>query len=125
MSRRYLLCSAVALFLAVALGAFGAHGLKARLDGEMMAIYQTAVQYQFWHGLGLGLVAVTAGQFPDSALLRWSGGLMLAGILVFSGSLYVLSMTGIRWLGAITPLGGICFLSSWLLLGVFAWRQAK
>jgi len=124
MSKALLMASAITLFLAVGLGAFGAHGLKGRIDTDMMAVYQTAVQYQFWHGLGLGLIAVLMRQFPEAVLLKWTGWLMLAGIGIFSGSLYVLALTGLRWLGAITPLGGTCFLAAWLLLAVFAWRSA-
>ena len=96
MSRHFLAASAISLFLAVGLGAFGAHGLKGHLDTAMMAIYQTAVQYQFWHGLGLGLIAVTLKQYGDVPLLRWSGWLMLAGIVVFSGSLYEIGRASCR-----------------------------
>lgn len=124
MHKGFLLISALAAFLAVALGAFGAHGLRGRLDDHMMAVYQTAVQYHFWHALGLGLVAVLVKLYPDAALLRWAGWLMVAGILVFSGSLYTLSISGINWLGAITPLGGLAFLLAWLLLAVFAFTGA-
>lgn len=124
-TNRSLALAASILFLAVAFGAFGAHGLKERLDPEKLAIYQTAVQYQFWHGLGLALVAVITRQYGECRLLTWSGRLMAAGVLIFSGSLYVLAMTGIRWLGAITPIGGICFLMGWLLLAIFGWRSSN
>jgi uncharacterized membrane protein YgdD (TMEM256/DUF423 family) len=120
MHKWFLFISALAGFFAVAMDAFGAHGLRGRLDDHMMAVYQTGVQYHFWHALGLGLVAVLAKLYPDAVLLRWAGWLMLAGILVFSGSLYVLSVSGIAWLGAIAPLGGTAFLVAWLLLAVFA-----
>jgi uncharacterized membrane protein YgdD (TMEM256/DUF423 family) len=123
MHRIFLLTASIAAFLAIGLGAFGAHGLRGRIDESMLAIYQTAVQYHTWHALGLGLVAVLARDHPRSRLLVWSGGLMAGGILVFSGSLYGLALSGVRWLGAITPLGGVAFLGAWLLLAVFAWKQ--
>ncbi len=103
---------------AVVLGAFGAHALKARLSEDMMNVYQTAVQYHFFHALGLFAVAFVASQFPDSVLVKWSGWVMLAGIVLFSGSLYVLSVSGVRWLGAITPFGGVAFIAAWCLLAI-------
>lgn len=120
MGKVFLLLAAVNGFLAVALGAFGAHGLGARLSAELMATYQTAVQYHFYHALALLGVALLSLQFPAAALPRASGYLFLAGIVLFSGSLYVLALTGARWLGAITPLGGLGFLAGWLCLCVFA-----
>jgi uncharacterized membrane protein YgdD (TMEM256/DUF423 family) len=105
-----------AMLLAVAMGAFGAHALKKTLTAELMAIYETAVHYHFYHALGLLVVGVLASRLPDTVLLRGSGILMAVGLLLFSGSLYALSLSGIRWLGAITPLGGIAFLLAWLLL---------
>ena len=124
MHRWFLVMSSLAAFFAVGLGAFGAHGLRGRLDEHMMAVYQTGVQYHFWHALGLGSVAILVKFYPHSALLRWAGWLMFAGILIFSGSLYLLSISGIGWLGMITPLGGMAFLMSWLMLAVFAFRDA-
>ncbi|MBS1214877.1 MAG: hypothetical protein H6R26_3494 [Proteobacteria bacterium] len=120
MYKRFLMLAALSAFTAVGFGAFGAHGLKARLDEHMMAVYQTGVQYHFWHALGLGLIATLVRFHPASALLRWAGMLMFAGILVFSGSLYVLAISGIGWLGAITPFGGTAFLAAWLLVAMFA-----
>jgi uncharacterized membrane protein YgdD (TMEM256/DUF423 family) len=119
----FLLLSSLSAFLAVAFGAFGAHGLRSRLDEHMLSVYQTSVQYHFWHALGLGLIAVLLKLYPDAALLRWAGWLMFAGILIFSGSLYLLSISSIAWLGAITPLGGTAFLIAWLLVTVFAFRM--
>ena len=100
--------------LAVMLGAFGAHGLKNKISPDMLAVFQTGVQYQFYHGLGLLALAVMlkTWQWP---LLNWSVGLMLAGVVLFSGSLYVLALTGNKWFGPITPLGGVCFIIAWLL----------
>ncbi|TFH75601.1 DUF423 domain-containing protein [Gammaproteobacteria bacterium LSUCC0112] len=103
-------------FLAVALGAFAAHGLKARLAPDMLAIFQTGVQYQMYHALAMFGVGLLCMQISDSAMLRASAWLFLTGIIIFSGSLYVLSLSGIRWLGAITPIGGVAFIAGWLLL---------
>lgn len=102
----------------VALGAFGAHGLKARLTPESMQIYQTAVLYHFIHALGLFVVALAAFQHPDNARIPMAGFAFVFGILVFSGSLYLLSVTGTRWLGALTPIGGLLFLLGWGLLAI-------
>ena len=104
--------------LVVMLGAFGAHGLKARMSADMLAVYQTGVHYHLFHALGLLVVGLVAMHISDSAYLRWSGWLMLVGIVLFSGSLYVLSVTGLRWLGAITPFGGVSFIAAWVLFVV-------
>ena len=101
--------------LVVLFGAFGAHALKARLSVEMLAVYQTGVHYHLFHALGLIAVGLVATQIPASAYLKWSGWLMLAGIVLFSGSLYVLSVSGLRWLGMVTPFGGLAFIFSWTL----------
>jgi len=110
--------SALSGFLAVALGAFGAHGLKNKLSAPMMDVYQTAVQYQFVHTLALLTVGILFLRFPEQKLLGFSAMAFTFGIVVFSGSLYVLSLSGIKWLGAITPIGGLGFLAAWLLLFV-------
>ena len=110
--------AAALLALAVMLGAFGAHGLRDRLDAYSMDVYQKAVFYHFIHALGLLVVSLS----PRTAYLVWVNGLLLAGIVIFSGSLYVLALTGIRILGAITPLGGLSFIAAWLLL---AWSLAR
>ena len=99
----------------VLLGAFGAHGLKERLTAEMLAVYQTGIHYHLFHALGLLVVGLVALHLPASAYLKWSGWLMLAGIVLFSGSLYVLSISGLRWLGMVTPLGGLSFILAWAL----------
>ena len=125
MHKRFLLSASLTAFLAVALGAFAAHGLRGRLDEHMMEVFQTAVRYHFFHALGLGLIAVLAKQYPESNKLGWAGWLMLAGIAVFSGSLYLLTLTGLTWLGMITPLGGLAFMAAWLLLAVFAYRDVE
>jgi uncharacterized membrane protein YgdD (TMEM256/DUF423 family) len=108
-----------ALF-AVALGAFGAHGLQARLPAEMLAVYHTGVQYHSFHALGLIPVGILLRWLPESASLKAAGWLMLLGIVLFSGSLYALSTTGVRALGAITPFGGAAFLLAWGLVTVAA-----
>lgn len=117
-AKLFLVIGALACMLAVLLGAFGAHALRAKLSPDMLAIYQTGVQYHFWHALGLLAIALAIAHFPAATALKWAGWLMLAGIVVFSGSLYVLAATGLRWLGAITPLGGTAFILAW---AVFAW----
>lgn len=102
-------------FLAVALGAFGAHALRSRLGGEMLAIWRTAVEYHFWHALALVLVGVLALQRPATALAV-SGAAFAAGVLIFSGSLYALALSGERALGAVTPVGGVLLLCGWAAL---------
>ena len=124
MHKRFLLASALTAFLAVALGAFAAHGLRGRIDEHLMEVFQTGVRYHFFHALGLGLVALLAKHYPHSNRLRWAGRLMVAGVFVFSGSLYLLALSGQRWLGMVTPFGGLAFMAAWLLLAVFAWREA-
>jgi len=125
MAKTYLLLAAINGFVAVALGAFGAHGLKQRLSADMLAVYQTGVQYHFYHTLALLAVAVLMLSGAQQNLLRWSGALFVLGIVIFSGSLYLLSVTGTRWLGAITPLGGVAFLAGWIVLALAAWRWAE
>ena len=122
MAKLFLLMAAANGFLAVSLGAFAAHGLRARLGPDLLATFQTGVQYHMYHALALLGVGVLALHYPNAASLRTSGYLFLAGILLFSGSLYVLAISGVRWLGAITPLGGLAFLAGWALLGWTAWR---
>ena len=122
-ARQFLMLGAAACALAVLLGAFGAHALKSRLSPAMIEVYQTAVQYHFWHALGLIAVGLAALHIKDSSLLVWSGWLMFAGILLFSGSLYALSMSGARWLGAITPLGGMAFMTAWTLFAISAFKS--
>lgn len=118
LARIFLVLGSVGMLLAVAFGAFGAHALKNTLTPERMAVYETAVNYHFYHALGLLAVGVMALHIPESAVLRWAGILMIAGVLLFSGSLYALSLSGHRWLGAITPFGGLAFLTAWLLFAV-------
>ncbi|MBV1875845.1 MAG: DUF423 domain-containing protein [Cycloclasticus sp.] len=111
----FITLGAIFAFLAVGLGAFGAHALKESLTPHYLAIYHTATDYQMWHAIGLIIIGVLYQQTPSS-LLRKAGWFMLAGIIIFSGSLYTLSLSGIKILGAITPIGGVAFLVAWLLL---------
>lgn len=123
-ARSMLLLGAASGFLTVALGAFGAHGLKAHVTPELLAIYHTGVDYQGLHALALLACGLWALQRPGRGLTvaAWAFAL---GSLVFSGSLYLLALTGLRWLGAITPLGGMAFLTGWAALVVTAWRMPK
>lgn len=121
---------AISGLISVAAGAFGAHGLKARLAPELLVVFETGARYQLVHALLLCLVGVlaTTGHLGRSGgasgLLNASGGLLVAGTVLFSGSLYVLALTGQRWLGAVTPLGGLCFMAAWALLAYGALRGA-
>jgi uncharacterized membrane protein YgdD (TMEM256/DUF423 family) len=121
-ARLFLALGGAAALLAVALGAFGAHALKSRLQADMLAVWHTGVEYHAFHALGLLAVGLVATQLRESALLKWSGWLMLAGILLFSGSLYALALSGERWLGAVTPAGGLAFLAAWAVFVVAVLR---
>ncbi len=121
-AKLFLSMGSLLALVAVALGAFGAHGLKARLTPDLLAVYQTGVQYHFYHALGVILVGLACFHLPDSAALRTSGWLMAAGILLFSGSLYALALSGERWLGAVAPVGGTAFILGW---GAFAWAVLR
>lgn len=116
-TRLFIILGSLNAALAVILGAFGAHLLKNQLSENLMTIFQTANQYHFFHALGLFAVAFIGSQ-TNSKLVKWSGFLMFIGIILFSGSLYILSITGIKWLGAITPIGGIAFIGAWILLAM-------
>lgn len=123
-ARLALTLAALLLFAAVALGAFGAHALKARLAPDLQAIWQTAVQYHAWHALGLLAVGLYSIHRPDASGIGLAGWLFVAGIALFSGSLYALALSGVRGLGAITPIGGVAFLAGWLAFAWAAWRAA-
>ena len=107
---------------AVAAGAFGAHSLKGVLDTQMLIVFETATRYQMYHALGLCIVAWAVERFPERRL-EPAGWLFLVGIVLFCGSLYGVSMAGLRWLGAVTPVGGVTLLVGWFLLGYRAWRM--
>ncbi|WP_322996060.1 DUF423 domain-containing protein [Castellaniella sp.] len=119
--RILIFCGALLLALGVAAGAFGAHGLRHLVVPELLETWRTAAQYQMLHGLGLLLLAVLWPQLAQSCA-RWAGRLMLVGVLIFSGSLYLLVLTGTRVLGAITPIGGMLMISAWALIAWAAWR---
>ncbi|PXX41896.1 DUF423 domain-containing protein [Undibacterium pigrum] len=120
-ARPFIATAAILMFTGVAAGAFGAHGLKQMLSADMLAIWQTAVTYQMVHGLGMLALGIMLQQ-QDNALLRKAAWAMLAGVIIFSGSLYALALTGVRILGAITPIGGVAFLVGWAML---AWAVIR
>lgn len=119
--RLFAILGAVSAFVAVAAGAFGAHALRARLSPDLLAVFETGARYQMYHALGLLAVAWAVTRWPSPWPPR-AGWLFLAGTVLFSGSLYALALSGIRWLGAITPLGGLAFLAGWLCLAFAASR---
>lgn len=120
MEQTFLLIGALAGFISVALGAFGAHGLRTRLSPEMLAVFETGVRYQMYHALALLLTAAAIGRIGDARLLVIAGWFFVAGILLFSGSLYALTLSGVSTLGAITPIGGLAFLIGWACMALFA-----
>jgi uncharacterized membrane protein YgdD (TMEM256/DUF423 family) len=122
-ARLALTLAGLLLSAAVATGAFGAHALKAVLAPELMATYQTAVQYHFWHALGLLGVGALLQQRPDSRVLAAAAWLLVAGVALFSGSLYALALTGVRGLGVVTPFGGVALLAAWAAVAWAAWRR--
>ncbi|MDZ7773045.1 MAG: DUF423 domain-containing protein [Balneolaceae bacterium] len=122
MSKVLFLSGSAAMALAVMLGAFGAHALRGRLDPDMLETFTTGVTYHFYHALGLLILGIAAQYLPESPWLRWSGWLMGAGIVLFSGSLYLMAFTGARWLGAVTPIGGMAFILAWLLFFGAVWK---
>lgn len=119
MDRVFLALGALSAFVGVAAGAFGAHALRRRRSAEMLAVFEIGARYQLYHALALLAVAIAFGLQP-SGLLRISGWSFAVGTIVFSGSLYALSLSGKRWLGAITPIGGVAFLVGWLSLAWYA-----
>ncbi|HEY2382460.1 MAG TPA: DUF423 domain-containing protein [Terriglobia bacterium] len=120
MDRTFLLIGAVLGFLGVVFGAFGAHALRSRLSPEMLAVFETAVRYQMYHAFAVLIVAAAIGRIGNAGLLVMAGWFFFAGVVLFSGSLYVLALTGMGMLGAITPIGGLLFLIGWACLVVFA-----
>ena len=122
MTRLFVFTGSASAFIAVALGAFAAHMLKERLPADLFATWEVAVRYHLMHALALFAVAWLQVQFP-SAPVAGAGWLFVAGTIIFSGSLYLLSLTGARWLGAFTPAGGLCFLAGWAWLAWCAWKS--
>ncbi len=124
-ARIVVLLAALLLVAGVAIGAFGAHALRARIAPELLAVFNTGVQYHFVHALGLFAIGLLWLQWPaEGRLLALAASLMLAGVLLFSGSLYVLALTGVRTWGAVTPFGGTAWLLGWAVLAWAAWRHA-
>jgi uncharacterized membrane protein YgdD (TMEM256/DUF423 family) len=121
MDRFFFAAGSLLALLAVALGAFAAHGLKSRLSPDMLSIFEVGVRYHMYHALALFAVAWAFSHWPNGTT-RAAGWAFIAGVIIFSGSLYLLSITGIRWLGAITPIGGVAFLIGWFLLIWAVWR---
>lgn len=121
MERTLFAAGAVSAFIAVAAGAFGAHALKNRLDADMLAAFEVGARYQMYHAFALFVAAWAQTRWPGT-LVTTAGWCFIIGTVLFSGSLYLLSLTGARWFGAITPLGGLAFLAGWLCLGWSVWR---
>lgn len=119
MDRTFAVLGALSAFIAVAAGAFGAHALRARLSPDLLTVFETGARYQMYHALALLAVAWVSSR-AVGPLIGWAGWLFVAGTVLFSGSLYVLALSGVRQLGAITPLGGLCFLAGWICLALAA-----
>ncbi|EFM10121.1 protein of unknown function DUF423 [Paenibacillus curdlanolyticus YK9] len=122
LTNKYAAFGAVHAMLAVMLGAFGAHGLKDVLDSDMLDVFETGVRYQMYHALALLAVALLAGRAHRPQMIQRGAMLLHIGIFIFSGSLYVLSLSGIKWLGAITPLGGVAFIAGWAMIAWTLWQ---
>ncbi len=122
MAKFALMAGSLSGLFAVVFGAFGAHALKARLSAESLAAFQTGVHYQMFHALALLLTGILLLQFRDSASLDWAARLFFAGIVLFSGSIYLLTLTDMRWPGPITPLGGLCFIAAWAMFANAVYR---
>ena len=123
MARFWFITGCLIAGLGVAAGAFGAHALKQRLSAELLQVFETGVRYQMYHAFGLLAVALAMDRWPNNSI-QIAAWLFLAGIVLFSGSLYALCLSGIRALGAITPIGGLCFLGGWAYLALSIWRNA-
>jgi len=121
MERVFFAVGALSAFIGIAAGAFGAHGLKSHLSAEMLSVFEVGVRYQIYHAFALIAAAWAQAKWP-SLLVTTGGWLFVIGTILFSGSLYLLSVTGMRWLGMITPLGGLAFLAGWACLAWSVWR---
>ena len=117
-----MLFGAVSAFIAVAAGAFGAHGLESRIPADLLAVYETGVRYELMHAVALLFIGLAADRWPQAHWGR-AGWMFVAGTVLFSGSLYLLALTGLLWLGAVTPLGGLCFLLGWIFAAAAAVRS--
>ncbi|MEM7128329.1 MAG: DUF423 domain-containing protein [Chloroflexota bacterium] len=123
MEKMFFMLASIFAGLAVALGAFGAHALTGRIEPSLIETFETGARYHFYHALALVAVAVVIGRWPEASLAPLAGWLFVVGILLFSGSLYALALSGIRILGAITPLGGLAFIGGWICLALAVWRS--
>ena len=123
MDRTFLFFGSLLGFLGVVFGAFGAHALKGRLSADMLLVFETGVRYQMYHAFAILIVAAAIGRIGDANLLVLAGWFFVAGVVLFSGSLYALSLSGVGVLGAITPVGGLLFLIGWACLALFALRM--
>lgn len=124
-SREWLVIGSISGFFAVAMGAFAAHGLSEKLEPRMLEVFKTGAQYQMYHALALVLFGLFVAQNSGESQAQAAGWCFVIGTVLFSGSLYALAMSGVRWLGAITPLGGVLFLAGWLMFAVSAWQVKK
>ena len=122
MDRGFAVAGSVSAFVAVLAGAFGAHALRQRLPSDLLAVFETAARYQMYHALALLFVAWAATHWP-AAPVRVAGMLFIGGTVLFSGSLYLLALSGARWWGAVTPVGGVLLLAAWLALAIGIWRR--
>ncbi len=123
MDRTFVTVGAVSALIAVAAGAFGAHALRERIAADLLDVFETAARYQMYHALALLAVGVLAGRSSGGSWIAAAGWLFVAGTILFSGSLYALALSGVRWLGAVTPLGGVAFLAGWAALALGIWRE--
>lgn len=123
MDRTFFIIATIFGGLGVALGAFGAHALRDRLTPDLIVTFETGVRYQMYHALALLGVVMALSRWPQSSLAAWAGWLFVAGIVIFSGSLYAFALSGQRWWGAVTPIGGVAFISGWICLMLVAWRR--
>ena len=122
MERLFIIMGALSGAIGVAAGAFGAHALRARVEPRMLAVFETGARYQMYHALAMLAAAWMVSRFPG-ALMTASGWLFMAGTVLFSGSLYAMALTGVRALGAITPLGGVCFIAGWACIALAAMKR--
>ena len=125
MSKLFLILGSINAATAVTMGAFGAHSLKTKISEDMLSVFQTAVQYHFYHSLGLMIIGLLTIYLKPAKHLEIAGWIMFTGIILFSGSLYILSTTSARWLGIITPIGGIAFIISWIFIAITVWKWSS